>query len=292
MELEIFGREGDTFTHREARALRVSDRTLARWVHVGRISRLGNGVYQVGLARSMDPRATSRGLKMAISFDSAAAWIGGDLPFAPPKLSLTAPRCRGRRADEIEGVRIHRADVPSTDLIVVRRALVTTPVRTALDVSHSMPLPIAVAIVDSLARRYLLTQAEFEQAALSLPRGPGRPAAVQAAALLDPMAESVFESMTRVNLAIAGLPAPASQLNIVDRDGRWIARVDFAWEALRVILECDGFEYHRDRDAYENDRRRWSALTRAGWRVVVVTWRDVVNDPAYLIDLMTDVLAA
>jgi hypothetical protein len=125
---------------------------------------------------------------------------------------------------------------------------------------------------------------------MRLPRGKGRPAAVRAASLLDVRAESLFESITRVRLIVAGLPAPTPQLTIYSSSGERIGRVDFAWEAQRVVLECDGYEYRADRAAFERDRRRWSALIRAGWLVIVVTWRDVIGDPAYLVATMTDML--
>lgn len=106
--------------------------------------------------------------------------------------------------------------------------------------------------------------------------------------MLDAAAESVFESITRVRVVVAGLPLPVSQFNVFDAAGCWIARVDFAWPELRLILECDGFEFHASREQFERDRRRWTALTRAGWRVAVVTWRDVLGDPAYLLEALHD----
>lgn len=180
-------------------------------------------------------------MKVALSYQSAAAWLGGDLPFAPAKLKVTAPRNRGRRADSVPGVRIHRSNVRPDELLVVRGALVTSPVRTMLDLARSPPPPEAVAIGDSLLRRGGLARDDAIRAAEALAPGVGRPAAVLATQLLDLRAESVFESMSRVHLAIAGLPCPTPQLNVFDRDGNWIARVDFAWEEQRVILECDGF---------------------------------------------------
>jgi hypothetical protein len=187
-------------------------------------------------------------------------------------------------------VRLHRAELPPHDREQLRGALVTSPLRTLLDVARSTPLTVAVAIGDSMTRRGLLTPAEASAAAMALARGPGRRRAIDAACLLDPRAESVFESMTRVNLAIAGLPDPVPQLNILDADGRWIARVDFAWPDYRVILECDGFEFHQDRATFERDRRRWTALTRAGWRVAVVSWHDVIDNPGYLAETIGDLL--
>jgi hypothetical protein len=57
-------------------------------------------------------------------------------------------------------------------------------------------------------------------------------------------------------------------------------------------LECDGFEYHGDLDAFVRDRRRWTALSRAGWTIAIVTWHDVVDDTTYLVDVVSDLLAA
>jgi hypothetical protein len=178
----------------------------------------------------------------------------------------------------------------AAELKIVRGVTVTTPVRTVLDVARTKPIAEAVAIADSLCRLGLLSPVEIESAASALAAGPGRPAAMSLASLVDPRAESVFESMTRTDLALAGLPSPVPQLNILDRDDIWIARVDFAWPDHRAVLECDGFEYHGSREAFERDRRRWSALTQAGWRVAVVTWRDVVGDPSYLVELVRDLL--
>jgi hypothetical protein len=151
-------------------------------------------------------------------------------------------------------------------------------------------MPHAVATLDSMCRLGVVTPAELEVAAIRLAPGPGRQRAIAAAQLVDPRAESVFESINRVDLALSTLPTPIPQLNIYDRDACWIARVDFGWRELRVVLECDGFEFHGSREAFERDRRRWTALTRAGWKVVVVTWRATMDDPGYLVNVMSDLL--
>jgi very-short-patch-repair endonuclease len=71
-----------------------------------------------------------------------------------------------------------------------------------------------------------------------------------------------------------------------------VGYVDFAWASLRVVVECDGYEFHAEREPFQRDRRRWSAFTRAGWRGAVITWFDVTRDPAYVVNLVTDLLAA
>jgi hypothetical protein len=290
MDLGALDQLGAIFSRGEAIAVGLDDRTLARLVHSAQISRLSNGIYRKGTTDLPDPAAISRAMKVVLSHQSGAAWLGGAVPFTPDALHATAPRNRGRRSDCAPGVQLHRADLRPDEIVLVRGVPVTAPARTLLDVARCLPLREAVAIGDSLCRRGGLSREHAIAAALDLAPGVGRPAAVRASGLLDFRAESVFESMTRVDLAVAGLPPPTPQLNIKDRDGNWIARVDFAWEDQRVVLECDGYEFHRDRAAFQRDRRRWSALTRSGWKVIVVTWYDVTHDPAYLIDVMRDLL--
>jgi hypothetical protein len=280
----------EIFTRRQALASGVTSNGLTDLVRAGAISRIGHGVYRMGSGGPCpDPCGLSRSMRAAISHDSAAAWLGADLVSAPSRLHLTAPRDRGRRADCVAGVRLHRAAVPDRDVIMVNDAFVTSPVRTLLDVARALPLHEAVAIGDSLCRKGLVTRAACEQATQGL-AGPGRRGAVAVARLIDGRAESVFESISRVTIVTAGLPEPLSQFNILRPDGRWVARVDFAWLAARVALECDGFEFHASREAFERDRRRWNALTGLGWRVIVVTWRDVIDDPAYLVDVLGDII--
>jgi len=268
----------EVFTRRDALCQGVSSRTLTELVRSGTITRIGHGVYRAGSGDPLpDPRGISRSMRAAVSHASAATWLGASVCTPPTSLHVTAPRDRGRRADCAPGVRLHRASLPAADVLVVRGAFVTTPLRTVLDVARSLPLAEAVAIGDSMCRLGLLTPDDFKRAAWALAVGPGRPAAIRVADLICPLAESILESLARVGVVLAGLPLPTPQYNVFGADGQWIGRVDFAWEAARIALECDGFEFHGDRGAFERDRRRWNALTRAGWRVVVVTWRDVCS---------------
>ena len=65
--------------------------------------------------------------------------------------------------------------------------------------------------------------------------------------------------------------------------------VDFA--IGRVIVETDGWEFHQSRDAFEQDRRRDAVLTAAGWRVLRFTWRQIHDDPTWVIGMLLAALA-
>jgi very-short-patch-repair endonuclease len=44
--------------------------------------------------------------------------------------------------------------------------------------------------------------------------------------------------------------------------------VDFLWSERRLIVEVDGYEFHRDRASFESDRARDAQLTAQGYRVL------------------------
>jgi very-short-patch-repair endonuclease len=55
--------------------------------------------------------------------------------------------------------------------------------------------------------------------------------------------------------------------------------VDALWPAERLIVEVDGFAFHSARSSFESDRKRDAELTAAGYRVIRVTWRQLVEEP-------------
>lgn len=60
-------------------------------------------------------------------------------------------------------------------------------------------------------------------------------------------------------------------------------RVDFAWPAQRVIVECEGIRYdkqggrHQTGPGFANDLEKYSALELAGWRVIRVSQREITS---------------
>jgi very-short-patch-repair endonuclease len=79
-----------------------------------------------------------------------------------------------------------------------------------------------------------------------------------------------------VAFVLAGVAPPVPQFTVLDADGYFIARVDFAWPWLRFAAEYDG-QWHADRDQLTRDRRRLRDLTAAGWQVYHIT-RDDLKD--------------
>ena len=90
--------------------------------------------------------------------------------------------------------------------------------------------------------------------------------------------ESPFEQWIQRQLQARGFPTPTTQLVILDKDGSFLARVDSAYEAERVIIEVDSIEWHLNRTSFTKDpvvRRR---LRMLGWFVFEITWDMVTAD--------------
>ena len=92
------------------------------------------------------------------------------------------------------------------------------------------------------------------------------------------LTESEAELLVLRLLAVHGLPAPRTQHEIRDADGRLVARVDFAYPEVKIAIEYDSFEHHTGRDALARDGARRNAMIALGWLPITATARDLTND--------------
>jgi very-short-patch-repair endonuclease len=75
-------------------------------------------------------------------------------------------------------------------------------------------------------------------------------------------------------------PAPPPAL----RPGRAaVARVALAYPTARLLVEADGYEFHRERADYRRDRRRANAFCRLDWSLLRFSWEDMRHDPDYVV---------
>jgi very-short-patch-repair endonuclease len=54
--------------------------------------------------------------------------------------------------------------------------------------------------------------------------------------------------------------------------------LDFLWADWSLIVEVDGWESHRMRSAFEEDRARDARLALLGYETIRFTWRQVAGD--------------
>jgi very-short-patch-repair endonuclease len=73
-----------------------------------------------------------------------------------------------------------------------------------------------------------------------------------------------------------GIPRPETNARIEGYE------VDFVWRDQTLIVEVDGYAFHRDPTAFERDRERDATLTTKGWRVLRFTHDQITSRAAWV----------
>ncbi len=82
-----------------------------------------------------------------------------------------------------------------------------------------------------------------------------------------------------------GIPLPATNVRVGDHT------VDCHWPAARLVVELDGWRFHRTRQAWERDHARDAALRMAGVEVHRVTYRRLDAEPELVAAEVRELLA-
>ncbi len=240
----------------------------------------------VALVRSI---LLSIGVGAAACCRTAAALRGWALLVEPGQVEIAVPhgsdaktKRKGIRTTQRRSAARTRARVlPGTD-----RLRLTSAVQTALDCATSLPLLEAVVACDSALRSGQVQLDELRRAAARLPGVRGAERVRRVLSMCDPLSGSVLESVLRVRLLQAGIDGFTTQAVLVRSPG---VRVDFCFEAARLVVEVDGARWHTNPG---RDQSRDNLLAMLGWRVLRYTWADVVHSPeAVLADVRTALAA-
>jgi very-short-patch-repair endonuclease len=233
----------------------VSDRVAA-----GRLHRMHRGVYAVGHPNlSRDGRwhaaVLACGEGAVLSHRSAAAlWKIRRLPVAETSpadspVDVTVPGDGGRA--KRRGIRIHRSPTLQPRDCTLRNGVpVTNPARTLHDLRR---------VVSEKEFATAVREAEYLRLAIGDQFGPDA-------------TRSELESRLLGLCRRHRLPQP----RVNERVDRYV--VDFLWGERRLIVEVDGWESHRFRTAFEEDRARDARLKLLGYEVLRFTWRQVTSD--------------
>jgi very-short-patch-repair endonuclease len=173
-------------------------------------------------------------------------------------------------------LRIHRVHLMAE---VTRRTgiPVTTPARTLLDLSPSLPRRRLERAIDEASYQRLLRSGALEATIARNARRPG--ATALGATLVDhtPGATRTRSELEERFLSLCrrhGLPEPAVNRQVAGLE------VDFCWPEQRLIVETDGYAAHKTRRAFERDHERDLTLEASGYQVRRFTYRQVTNEAA------------
>lgn len=284
----------------EAIAAGYTDRDIAKLVAAGDWHKLRHGAYIAGdTFRSAKPerqhallaRAVLRQARteVVLSHLSAVPEYDGPLWNVPMDV-VHLTRLDERAGRKEAGVRQHQGALLPGDVVERHGLEVTSPTRTALDVTTVVGVEQALVVVNHLLHRGLTTPQELTDRYSSMEQHPFTLRTDLVLRLADPRIESVGESRTSYAMWRQHVPKPEPQLVITDRSGREVARLDFAWPGRRRWLEFDGLQkyvkYLREgesvTDAVLREKRREDMICElTGWRCIRITWADLA-DPVRL----------
>ncbi|HEY0902905.1 MAG TPA: type IV toxin-antitoxin system AbiEi family antitoxin domain-containing protein [Marmoricola sp.] len=266
------------FTTVDAHELGVTGKALRAAVREGKVRRVLRGVYlRSDQPDTVQTRAAAAALVIAarsVVRDRTAAWIHGVDVLTLPEHEILPPleTCVGRfnSPSARRGILGGTRDLAAEDVMRIDGVVVTTPLRTALDLGCHLRRRDALGALDGFMSRHGLTQEQLGTGALRFFRRRGVVQLRQLIPLADPRAESMRESWTRLEILDAGLPCPELQ-HWIEIDGVPVFRLDLAYPFHRVTIEYDGEDFHDrtpDQRTYDRERRAW--LDEHGWTVIIV----------------------
>jgi len=257
----------------------------------GRVARkqllpLHRGVYAVGHAQ-LRPEGRwlaavlAAGPGAALSHRSAAALHGIRESDA---LDVTTT---GRAA--VRGVVVHRTTRLDAEDLTTRRGVRTTTLeRTLVDLAAILPAPKVAKLLRETDRLGKLNATAL-RAALERGGRAGRQALRAALEQRERHAASLtlseLEDRFLALLDDHDLPRPLTNHPVLGM------KVDAVWPEQRLAVELDGWAWHHDRAAFEEDRARSARLARAGWTPVRFTHGQVVERPRQVADTLRTLLA-
>ncbi|HEU4975900.1 MAG TPA: type IV toxin-antitoxin system AbiEi family antitoxin domain-containing protein [Baekduia sp.] len=255
-----------------AEAIKIRRRT-------GRLVPMYRGVYALG-HRALRPQAWwlaavfACGPGAVLSHRSAAR-LWGLRPWSG-RVEVTAARDRDPAPG---GVAVHRSRAMAAWEVTREDGIpVTTVARTLLDLAGVVPvhhLRRAVQRANELELFHLL---DVDRVLEAHPRRPGRRALI--ALLADARRHGLERTRSDPEAAMLQLcldhDLPRPQVNRF-AGGR---EMDFRWPEQRLVVEVDGWTWHRTREAFAADRARDRQLLREGFRVARFPAMEVLDAPA------------
>lgn len=272
----IAERQHGVATASQLREASLSDAAISKRVRAGRLRRIHRGVYAVGHgALSREGRwiaaVLACGKGAVVSHASAAALWGLLRPIEGP-IDISVPTTAGRARRR--GLRIHRCATlmssSSTDGLETRHLLVTRrdgiPVTTVARTLRDLRGAVAPYLVRRATRQAELAGWRLDGIETDRTRSD---------------LERDFLCFCRRHR----LPSPKVNARVAD------LTVDFLWPDARLVVETDGYRYHRGSIAFENDHARDLTLRQHGFTVLHYTGAQLRSYPAEIAAELGEVLA-
>jgi predicted transcriptional regulator of viral defense system len=256
---------------RQLLAIGLSAQSVKRRVRGGRLHPIHRGVYAVGhTVLTVEGRWMAATLATGGVLSHATAASAWELRLSASGLIHVTVGTAGRvrRKD----IRLHRSNTLRSHDITTHRAIpITTPLRTIVDLAKTLNGRPLEHVLDRADHLRLIDFGELARR----PIPPSLRAVLSLYTASTPTRSELEERFLQL-CDDHGIPRPETNSIIEGHE------VDFVWRTQRLIVEVDGYAYHRSPSAFEQDRERDVTLAVAGWRVLRFTWAQVTRRPAWV----------
>ncbi len=188
---------------------------------------------------------------------------------------------------QVPGVQFHCPPTLTVEDLTEHRGLrLTTPERTVIDLLPHRTEAEVSRLLEQMVAVLGRDPDALHDWAHGLGRVPGKQKLIRA---LDDVAgpaviKSELEELFRDVCRQGGLPMPETNY--------WLAgaEVDAAWLELRVVVELDSWQFHGGRCQFHHDRDKGLHISRQGYELIRLTWRQLKRDQEAVIDTLSAVL--
>jgi very-short-patch-repair endonuclease len=259
-------------TRRQLTDLGMSEQGIRTRLGTGRLIPVYAGVYAVGHLPNT-PLAHAAAAVLACGPGTLLSHGSGAALWAFRKRWPTPIEVTATSAHRRAGIKTHRsATLTKADVTRHLGIPVTSPARTLLDVAATLTdKALTRAVNEALLSNYLH---ESDLRAL-IERCRTHPQATRIEAVIaEDRSRSWLEDEFRPWLRRFKLPEPRFNVLVNGRE------VDVYFPHERLIVELDGYEVHRGRAAFEDDRDRDADMLVNGMPTVRITRRRIRSAPA------------
>jgi hypothetical protein len=281
-------RQHGVVTRRDLLRIGFSSAAIEHRLATGRLRPVARGVYTVGWPLTDRKQGWMAAVLICgggalLSHGSAAAlWGIGPVGAGPVDVSIRR-HCGVSRPGIKPRVRSRLADRDATEH---RGIPVTTPVRTLIDQASELAPNRLERMVNEADKHDLIDPETLREA---LGDYAGERGVKPLRALLDRLtfrlSDTELEILFRPIAVRAGLPTPLTKEMVGGFE------VDFYWPGLGLVVETDGWRYHRTPSAQTQDARRDQSHTAAGLTPLRFSHYQVAHEPDYVCRILTETTA-
>lgn len=270
---QIAGRQQGNIARSQLRGLGLDDSWIHRAVTAGYLHRVFRAVYAVGRPPTTPIEKASAavlacGDRSALGFGSALTLYGFWRRWDEPLELVVAGDRRPKDIRTHRMTGLLRRDIDTEDGIRV-----TSPALTLLHCAPRMRPKSLTRAVNDWRRAHLLTVADLADVAARFPLQPGAPLVKEHARTTQNPTRSHFEDDFLPFCKRYDLPTPRVNIMLHGHEA------DAYFEEAKLVVECDGWVFHNDRQAFEDDRERDATMLLHGIATVRLTKRRLRRDP-------------